>query len=111
MAQTNIGKSGNAGLVTLTGDAGIGDAAAIKDALVAAVAGHDDLIIDVSGVTAADLSLFQLVYAAMLSMRAKGGRLSLTGLDQIGAAAAARSCGFSGAAWFAKLTGAEPENG
>jgi len=111
MAAENLDRAETAGIVRLTGEAGVDAAAGIRDILLSAVAGSNDLSVDVSGVTAAGIAFFQLLYAAMLSMEAKGGRLRLTGLSQSGAAEAARTCGFFEAAWFAKLTGPEAVGG
>jgi anti-anti-sigma regulatory factor len=111
MADANLGRAETAGVIRLTGEAGVAEAAGIRDILLAAVAGAGDLTVDVAGLGRADIAFFQLVYAAARSMEAKGGRLRLTGLAQGGAAETARTGGFSQAAWFAKLTDAETGGG
>jgi anti-anti-sigma factor len=107
MAEANLGRAETAGVVYLTGEAGVSTAAEIRDILLSAVAGSQDLTVDISGVTFADIAFFQLLYAAMQSMEAKGGRLRLTGLTQSGAAGASKAGGFLEAAWFVELTGQE----
>jgi len=111
MAQANQSRTETPVVVNLTGDAGVDSAGRIRDTLLAAVAGARDLTIDVSGLSFADIAFFQLLYSAMLSLEAAGGKLRIAGLGQSVAAEAAQACGFFEAAWFARLTGQEAGGG
>lgn len=84
--------------VTITGDCTVVRAEEIREQLLSAVAGPEGVELDISGVTAMDLSFCQLLHAAMASCAAKGVPFKLAGTlpeDQCGMAV---FCGLPGLA-------------
>ncbi len=61
----------------VTGEVGLGQAAAVHAALVQALGQTSRLVIDLTEVTAADLTFFQILLAARRSAREQGKTLSL----------------------------------
>lgn len=64
---------------SLTGDCVVDDARQLHAALVRALAEHEHLVLDVSAVDYADITLVQLLLGALQAAQASGKRLELTG--------------------------------
>jgi len=64
--------------VKLSGELGLRGIEALKAEIVAALAGHDDVAIDATGVEGADTSAIQLLLAAQKTAAAEGKALTLS---------------------------------
>lgn len=81
-------------IITLAGGATIGEAGKIKEALLAAFADFDTLLLDVGDITGADPSLLQLVHAARRTAGNEGKTFLLVGELSAAFHDAALSAGF-----------------
>lgn len=79
----------------LSGPHTIATIAATRDGLLAAMAEHEDLLIDCAGVTEADLTLLQVLLAARASAQRAGRRLRLGGALQGGLGAVLADAGYA----------------
>jgi anti-anti-sigma regulatory factor len=90
--------------VTLSGTQTIREAAETVETLRSAVAKNDDVSLDCSGITDADLTFIQMVMAARKSVAAKGKTLSLAAAAQGPLLAALDAAGIKAAGtqqfWF-----------
>lgn len=80
--------------LTVTGRATIQAAAALKERLATAIDAAAEVVVDVSGVSGADASFFQLLYAAQLTARNSGRCLTLSTVRSAEFLRAASATGF-----------------
>lgn len=74
-----LDSSGKDGAIAFSGPATIPHATDAWSRLSAAVAGGGDLVVDISGVTAADLSFVQLIESARATSARQGATVRLAG--------------------------------
>ena len=94
MASSDSSVNPVAKVVQLSGKATVAEAADLKKVLVEALDAADEVIVDVSGITAGDSTLFQLLCAAHQSSASLGKRLKIAIDDLCGLRNLAAATGF-----------------
>lgn len=79
MGMCELRQEGGKGVLVLSGDFTVAEAAAFKESLAQAVASCPDLAVDLAGVERADLTFLQLLRAAHLSLSRQGKALECAG--------------------------------
>lgn len=88
-------KDGTTLVLGIAGKCSVEHAAALRDALLAALATSPDLALDVSAVEEADITFLQLLLATATTLEQNGGVLTRHGPMSQAALAAARVSGFT----------------
>lgn len=79
MSEYRLEEKGDKGVMVLSGELGIEDAANLKQAFMEALEKHSELSVDLTGVESCHISVLQLLIAVQASMKARGAELGQEG--------------------------------
>lgn len=94
MGMCELRQENGKGVLVLSGDFTVAEAAALKESLAQALAACQDLAVDLSGVERVDLTFLQLLRAAHLSLAQQGKALECAGAVPPPVVDAAEEAGF-----------------
>jgi anti-anti-sigma factor len=79
MGEFELKSVGDTGVVVAKGELGTEDASEMKQMFVDAMAGHEKVSVDLTGVTSMGVAAMQIVLSAQSSLKAKGSELGCEG--------------------------------